>query len=93
MRAALTLLCGLVMLRLASTAPAKAMGRLISKATERNAAGAPREYVSDDGRKASPRLSLALFKFLREAPIEPSMVDVIAHDKELARGLNQLHSL
>lgn len=46
-----------------------------------------------DGRKASPRLSLALFKFLREAPIEPSMVDVIAHDKELARGLNQLHSL
>ena len=40
-----------------------------------------------DGRRAAAGLSLALFKFLRETPIEPTMNDVIAFDKQLATSL------
>ena len=36
-----------------------------------------------DGRHAAPGLSIAFFKFLRHTPIEPSMLDVIAFDKQV----------
>lgn len=46
-----------------------------------------------DGRKASSRLSLSLFKWLRESPVAPTMRDVIAHDRVLAQGINELNAM